>query len=127
MKHSLFRFRDGRVVSGTLLDELPLAPDAGALRASFPGEESPLEIPLTELKAVFILRPAEIADAGGEPVNLAVDFADGETLRGTTRGWLPGHPSFLLVPEDATKIEAVLVIAAALVGVEVEGGSQRRE
>lgn len=125
MKHSLFRFCDGRVVTGVLIDDVPLPQEAVSVKASFSEDEPPQEVPLRDLKAVFIQRPAEITSPeGGDPVSVSLDFFDGEKIRGTTRGWAPGRQSFLLIPDDASRIEAVLVIASSLVGVEVESGKK---
>ena len=126
MKQSLFRFCDGRVVSGVLYDEVPPPVDARTLQVSLAPDSPPQSVELRDLKAVFILRPADLnVPESADEVTVSVNFFDGETIRGRTSGWIPGRPTFLLIPDDASKVEAVLVVSSALVGLEVEGGTRR--
>lgn len=125
MNKALFRFRDGRVASGELHDSLPLAPDARTVSAVLDDEGSPGELPLEELKAVFMLRPFDLPVSGDDRVRVALEFADGEILRGTTPRWQPGPTSLVMIPDDRTRVDAVVVVASALVGVEIVGPAER--
>lgn len=118
---ALFRFRDGLVESGWFVGELPLPsraqsvtfePDAGESRT----------VELANLKAIFLLRPWESGAslASPEGVRVTIEFFDGEQVRGLASGWGPGNGSFILIPEDQSRIEAIVVVSAALSSVEVE-------
>lgn len=86
--------------------------DAGDLR----------EVPFTELKAVFFLRdpssnPSEEVPAGS---TLAVEFADGELIRGSTSAYNPSVSGFFLVPHDRSKNDRVFVVNSAVISIDVE-------
>ena len=81
------------------------------------------EIPFSSLKAVFFPRRALDAHAASYPeggIELAVEFDDGEVIRGRTSGYNPASAGFFLYPADQSKSERVFVIAAAVVSIDVE-------
>lgn len=118
---ALFRFRDGRVEPGLFNGNLPLVPQEETV-AFEPDEGEPRRLALAELKAIFLLRPWEGDDPLLSPdaVRVTVEFFDGEQIRGTAAGWGPGNTSFILIPEDQSRVEAIVVVSAALASVEVE-------
>lgn len=80
------------------------------------------EIPFSSLKAVFFLtdgpRPSESTE---RPTGsfLAVEFFDGEIIRGFAR-YNPAEPGFFLYPAEKGRNERVFVVAAAVQSVEIE-------
>jgi hypothetical protein len=80
-------------------------------------------VPLSLLKAVFFLRSRPLDTEDEEPQagsSLAVEFADGETIRGMAPGYNPAATGFFLVPDDRSKIELIFVISSAIVSIDVE-------
>jgi hypothetical protein len=100
------RFRDGRTVKGTTAD---FSPQRSTLHIQ---TEQGIElVDHRELKAIFFVRDFE-GDRRHQKSNLfspdrpvvgrkiAVRFADGEILVGTTQGYRPDRPGFFVVPAD---------------------------
>lgn len=118
------RFRDGRLLKGVTNDFLPTK-DRFHLVPSEAVGSKPLEILLTELKALFFVKDyaghPEHVEAGsfdpGKPPagrKIRVVFSDGETLVGTTQGYQPGRPGFFVVPADAgSNNDRCFVVTAA--------------
>lgn len=116
-QEAVFHFRGGRTERGYL--ETPPDPDATTFRAVIGGESA--EIMLDELKAVFFLRDGEAREqepAGGSI--LAVEFSDGEIIRGRSAGFNPGKSGFYLYPADRSKNEKIFVVSSAVVSTDVE-------
>lgn len=78
------------------------------------------EVPFSVLKAVFYPRidaekPVEPA-AGSQ---LAVEFADGELIRGIAQ-YNPERNGFFLFPLDRSKNDRIFVVNSAIMSIEVE-------
>ena len=123
MNKVVVRYVDGRMVRGTTSDFVP-AKDSFHVTEAAAGDR-PLEIHMRDLKAVFFVK-----DLTGDPQHeerkefdpthppvgrrLRVQFADGETLIGTTQGYQPNRPGFFLEPaDDGSNIERCYVVAGA--------------
>ena len=78
------------------------------------------EISFGELKAVFF--PQTGTPDAGEQVagsQLAVEFADGEVIRGTAH-YNPERNGFFLIPLDRSKNDRIFVVNSAIISIEVE-------
>ncbi len=125
MNRIVARYQDGRTLKGTTNDFLPAKDRFHVLPSDNPPGARPVEVLVSELKAVFFVRDYaghpehdELnAFDPGKPVmgrKLRVVFKDGETLVGTTQGYQPGRPGFFLVPADpGSNNERCFVVAAA--------------
>lgn len=79
------------------------------------------EVPFADLKAVFFLRtdaPLSEPTPGGS--TLAVEFRDGELIRGVTSQYNPSGSGFYLYPHDRSKNDRVFVVNSAVVSIDVE-------
>ena len=78
------------------------------------------DVPFDQLKAVFFPHQAEShvypKDAGS---TIAVEFADGEIIRGVAQ-YNPERNGFFLYPHDRSKNDRVFVVNSAIVSIEVE-------
>lgn len=118
-QEAVFHFVGGRTERGYL--ETAPDPDAPSFRAVVNGES--MEIDVRELKAVFFLRSTAAAASEAEPSGgsiLAVEFSDGEVIRGRSGGFNPGKSGFYLYPADRSKNERVFVVSSAVVSTDVE-------
>lgn len=111
----VLRYRDGRTERATLA-----AVDAD--RQLFVVERSGdrEEVPFTEMKAVFF--PATNPEVTSEPPTgsaIAVEFADGEVIRGVAH-YNPERNGFFLYPYDRSRNERIFVVSSAIVSIEVE-------
>ncbi len=82
--------------------------------------ESPSEVPFSSLKALFFPRidpDQPLEEAVGSTI--AVEFADGEVIRGTAH-YNPASTGFTLFPQDRSKNERMFVVTSAIVSIEVE-------
>lgn len=114
------RFRDGR----TERCECHLTVDAEReiARVERAGQQID-EIPFSQLKAIFFLRNPDAALASWESlpgISLAVEFADGEIVRGKSDEYNPARKGFYLCPEDRTRSDKIFVVTASVVSVDVE-------
>jgi hypothetical protein len=78
------------------------------------------QVPFAEIKAVFYPRAA--GDAEGEEAagsTIAVEFADGEIIRGIAQ-YNPERNGFFLYPLDRSKNDRIFVVNSAIVSIEVE-------
>ena len=78
------------------------------------------EVPFAELKAVFF--PQSSPDEALEPASgmrIAVEFNDGEVIRGTAH-YNPERNGFFLFPDDRSKNDRIFVVNSAIVSIEVE-------
>ncbi|MGZ5382117.1 MAG: DUF6982 domain-containing protein [Thermoanaerobaculia bacterium] len=75
-----------------------------------------------DLKALFFLRDPEREVPRDVPVGstLAVEFADGELIRGITGEYNPTASGFYLYPHDRSKNDRVFVVNSAVVSIDVE-------
>jgi hypothetical protein len=112
----VLRYRDGRTERATLD---PIDPTREVL--SVTSEDGGLnDVPFTALKAVFF--PRASADAAVEEASgsmLAVEFADGEVIRGTAL-YNPERNGFFLYPTDRSKNDRIFVVNSAIMSIEVE-------
>lgn len=111
----VLRFRDGRTERAALE---PI--DASREVVTVRHDEGEDEIPFTELKAVFF--PRTVPDEALEPASgmrIAVEFNDGEVIRGTAH-YNPERNGFFLFPEDRSKNDRIFVVNSAIVSIEVE-------
>ena len=79
------------------------------------------EVPYTDLKAVFFPlleggRPTEQPEGG---MSVAVEFSDGEVIRGVGQ-YNPERNGFFLFPNDRSKHDRIFVVTSAVVSIEVE-------
>lgn len=110
----VLHFRDGRTMRNEASPSIDLD-----RRSVVAGE---LDVPFDELKAVFFRRE-KAPDGEPQPPSgsiVAVEFADGEILRGLTQDYNPVAPGFYLIPLDEMKLQRVFVVSSAVVSIEVE-------
>ena len=111
---AVLRFRDGRTERATLE---PI--DASREVVVVQRDDGAAEVPFSELKAVFFPQ----ANAGTlEPatgMQIAVEFNDGEVIRGTAQ-YNPERNGFFLFPADRSKNDRIFVVNSAIVSIEVE-------
>jgi len=82
--------------------------------------EQPAEVPFADLKAVFFLQDEPRAQADlPDGSFLAVEFFDGEVIRGFAR-YNPALPGFFLYPAEKGRNERVFVVTAAVQSIEIE-------
>jgi hypothetical protein len=111
----VLRYRDGRTERAALAD-------VDAERQIFTVERDGArdDVPFAEMKAVFFPRtaPEELLEpASGSTI--AVEFADGEVIRGIAH-YNPERNGFFLYPQDRSKNERIFVVRSAIVSIEVE-------
>lgn len=78
------------------------------------------DLPFSILKAIFF--PRLVADDALEPAagsTIAVEFADGEVIRGVAH-YNPERNGFFLFPLDRSKNDRIFVVNSAIVSIEVE-------
>jgi hypothetical protein len=123
MKPVVAHYRDGRIVKGVTNDFLPTKDRFHLLPAGSQPGAIPVEVLISNLKAVFF-----VFDLKGSPEHkksnaferpvpgrkIRVVFADGEVMTGTTNGYNPGRPGFVLFPADiASNNERCFVVSGA--------------
>lgn len=111
----VLRYRDGRTERATLE---PLDPSREVVVVR--RDDGPAEVPFSELKAVFFPQTApngELEPANG--MQIAVEFTDGEVIRGTAQ-YNPERNGFFLFPADRSKNDRIFVVNSAIVSIEVE-------
>lgn len=122
------RYKDGRLLKGTSLD-------VDITRPNFhirPPDGKPVEVNLSELKALFFVRslegnPAHEERRTPEPGDsrgrgstfVSLRFEDGEEMLGMTIRYPPNRPYFFIVPVDTTSNNIrILVNRAAVTSME---------
>lgn len=111
----VLRYRDGRTERATLA-----AVDAEREVFVVERDGARGDVPFSEMKAVFFPRtaPEELLEpASGSTI--AVEFADGEVIRGIAQ-YNPERNGFFLYPHDRGKNERIFVVRSAIVSIEVE-------
>lgn len=80
------------------------------------------DVGFAELKALFFLRDpaAEVPREVPPGSTLAVEFADGELIRGITGEYNPTAGGFYLYPHDRSKNDRIFVVNSAVVSIDVE-------
>ncbi|HXI11738.1 MAG TPA: hypothetical protein VNM92_03740 [Thermoanaerobaculia bacterium] len=86
-------------------------------------DKSVEEIAFSALKAVFFLRDPNDTNPpheAGEGSTLAVEFRDGEVIRGRSQEYNPERNGFFLYPLDRSKSEKIFIVNSAIVSIEIE-------
>ena len=111
----VLRYRDGKT-ERVLLDPFDPQREVVLVRR----ENEPAEVPFSLLKAVFFPRvtPEEQLEAPTGSM-IAVEFTDGEVIRGVAN-YNPERNGFFLVPHDRSKNERIFVVNSAISSIEVE-------
>ncbi|HXH37364.1 MAG TPA: hypothetical protein VNN08_01930 [Thermoanaerobaculia bacterium] len=112
----VLRYRDGRTERATLIETdvdqqiVRVTRDDGAKD----------DLPFSSLKALFFPR-SEHDDPLDPPSGstIAVEFADGEVIRGVAH-YNPERNGFFLFPLDRSKNDRIFVVNSAIVSIEVE-------
>lgn len=111
----VLRFRDGSTRRATLvradIEREVINIDEGGKAA---------DVPFASLKAVFFPQAnpdQHPTDAQGS--QLAVEFADGEVIRGVAQ-YNPERNGFFLYPLDRSKNDRIFVVNSAIASIEVE-------
>jgi small nuclear ribonucleoprotein (snRNP)-like protein len=122
------RYCDGRIVKGSTLNFDPVKPTFLLELPDHGVKSEPLEVRLSDLKAVFFVK-----DLAGDPQyrelkyfdkpstgrRLSVTFADGEQLVGVSLTYDANRDGFFLFPADArSNNERVFVIRKSVTKVE---------
>ena len=77
------------------------------------------DVSFGSLKAVFFPNRSETHAYPESGSELAVEFADGEVIRGVAQ-YNPERNGFFLYPHDRSKNDRVFVVNSAIVSIEVE-------
>ena len=112
----VLRYRDGRTERTRLA---PIDPAREVLTVHDDGGES-RDVSFSELKAVFFPRIGSeeaLEDASG--MQLAVEFSDGEVIRGIAH-YNPERNGFFLFPADRSKNDRIFIVNSAIASIEVE-------
>jgi hypothetical protein len=112
----VLRYRDGRTERASLD---PIETDREVLQVRRDGGATD-EVPFSALKAVFF--PRTVPEDALEPAagsSLAIEFSDGEVIRGTAV-YNPERNGFFLFPLDRSKNDRIFVVNSAIVSIEVE-------
>jgi hypothetical protein len=116
----VLHFRDGRTERRSIVAQFDVEHETVRVLND---DQSTQEIPFADLKAVFFPRntwPAEPPDSEIEGPVLAVEFADGEIIRGCAPQYSPQRNGFFLYPLDRSKNEKVFVVNSAIISIDVE-------
>lgn len=112
----VLRYRSGRTERATL-DAIDLEAQVVHVRYE---DGSDGEVTFPEIKAIFY--PHAASDEAVEPAagsQIAVEFADGEIIRGIAQ-YNPERNGFILFPLDRSKNDRIFVVNSAIVAIEVE-------
>ncbi|HEX8169520.1 MAG TPA: hypothetical protein VF824_03145 [Thermoanaerobaculia bacterium] len=118
MDKVVLRYRDGRTERAALE---PIDPSREMLTVRRDDGDGAAEVPFSDLKAVFFPRAA-VDDDALEPASgmrIAIEFNDGEVIRGTAH-YNPERNGFFLFPDDRSKNDRIFVVNSAIVSIEVE-------
>jgi hypothetical protein len=110
----VLRYRDGRTERAALA---PIDATREVLTVQRDGEAG--EVPFSQLKAVFFLHSDETRIRTASGSTIAVEFSDGEVIRGTAN-YNPERNGFFLYPHDTSKSERIFVVNSAIASIEVE-------
>ena len=112
---AVLRYRDGRTERVSLRD----ADTEHEVFRVTREDGAAVDVPFTSLKAVFFPRLPDIEPEPGSGMTIAVEFADGEVIRGMAQ-YNPERNGFFLYPLDRSKNDKVFVVNSAIVSIEVE-------
>ena len=111
---AILRYRDGRTERVQLL-EADL--DRAIVRVTREGADA--EVPFHVLKGVFFPHRSDTHAYEEDGSTIAVEFADGEIIRGIAK-YNPEQNGFFLYPKDRSKNDRIFVVNSAIVSIEVE-------
>lgn len=112
----VLRYRDGRTERTRLA---PIDPSREVLTVHDDGGES-RDVSFSDLKAVFFPRiGSEEALEAASGMQLAVEFSDGEVIRGIAQ-YNPERNGFFLFPADRSKNDRIFIVNSAIASIEVE-------
>lgn len=113
----ILRYRDGRTERAVVavIDAVN-----EVLNVTHDHDSAAQQVPFGALKAVFFPRsvPEEQLEQPSGSL-IAVEFADGEVIRGTA-SYNPAASGFFLFPLDRSKNERIFVVRSAIASIEVE-------
>jgi hypothetical protein len=112
----VLRYRSGHTERATL-DAIDL--DAKLFRVKHEDGVAG-DVPFDDIKAVFYPQSApegELEPAAGSQI--AVEFADGEIIRGIAH-YNPERNGFVLFPLDRSRNDRIFIVNSAIVSIEVE-------
>ena len=112
---AVLRYRDGKTER---VDLRNTDTEAELFRVTRESGEN-VDVPFAQLKAVFFPRVPDTEPEAGSGMTIAVEFADGEVIRGTAQ-YNPERNGFFLYPLDRSKNDKVFVVNSAIVSIEVE-------
>jgi len=111
----VLRYRDGSTKRATLMRA-----DLEREVVNIDEDGAAAEVPFGSLKAVFFPQPDPDRPPGPvEGSQLAVEFADGEVIRGIAH-YNPERNGFFLYPHDRSKNDRIFVVNSAIMSIEVE-------
>ncbi len=110
---AILHYRDGRT-ERVGVDPIEVDDD----NVTIHGDDGSRTVPLAELKAVFFPSPGPAPEppAGSD---IAVEFADGETIRGVAH-YNPERNGFYLFPADRSRNDRIFVVKSAIFSIDVE-------
>ena len=113
---AVLRFRNGQT-ERVLLEQADL--DREVFHVKREGGDT-ADVPFGQLKAVFFPHQKDShGDPTGAASTIAVEFADGEIIRGIAQ-YNPERNGFFLYPHDRSKNDRIFVVNSAIVSIEVE-------
>ena len=110
----VLRYRDGRTERAAIA---PIDVDRQVFSVSRDGAVA--EVSFSELKAVFFPQTSAKPEKEADGSRLAVEFSDGEVIRGLAH-YNPERNGFFLFPLDRSKNDRIFVVNSAIVSIEVE-------
>jgi hypothetical protein len=112
----VLRYRDGRTERAALRQADPEREIFSITR----DDGAAVDVPFNTLKAVFFPRngPDDVLEPA-QGSQLAVEFADGEIIRGIAH-YNPERNGFFLFPLDRSKNDKIFVVNSAIASIEVE-------
>jgi hypothetical protein len=111
----VLRYRDGRTERATI-DSIDSDQQVVHVQRD---DGSADDVAFSVLKAVFFPRQGDGALEEPAGSTIAVEFADGEVIRGVAQ-YNPERNGFVLFPLDRSKNERIFVVNSAIVSIEVE-------
>ena len=112
---AVLRYRDGKT-ERVRLEEADT--EQQVLRVARDTGEA-AQVPFDSLKAVFFPNHSSAHQYPQSGSTIAVEFADGEIIRGMAQ-YNPERNGFFLYPLDRSKNDRVFVVNSAIVSIEVE-------
>jgi hypothetical protein len=112
----VLRYRDGRTERVSLVD-IDIEHEFAVVKRE---DDAQGDVPFSLLKAIFFHhRDPDDSVVPATGSTIAVEFADGEVIRGQAH-YNPERNGFFLFPHDRSKNDRVFVVNSAIVSIEVE-------